>query len=105
MATPRGGSAFFRAMGQSAASRGEINVSILLWDTPQFAIDAYKRGHADQRGDNRPRSQHVPLPTPRELTKQEQILVAHAGGQSIRACARQFGVAESTIRGWIKKAQ
>ena len=128
MATPRGGSKFFRAMGQSAASRGESCAGVTLLATAALhARTAFLDGYHSQRGHNRPRSQYLPSAddivdaaktrnlgetqqqakeTYRALTahpKLGAIKAAHAAGMSIRACAKEFGVAESTIRGWLKK--
>lgn len=50
MATPRGGSKFFRAMGQSAASRGFDVCAVLLDEAGDTAIEAWVNGYFDQRG-------------------------------------------------------
>ena len=62
MATPRGGLAFFKAMGQSAASRGFDldDGEAICRHAPSRAYGAYVKGFFGQRGDYRPRSQYAP---------------------------------------------
>lgn len=135
MATPRGGSRFFYAMGQSAASRGESCAGVTLLATAALhARAAFLRGFHEQRGHNRPRSQctirvkpatpeqrgvrmsptievTIPLPAPDPVAvknAEHAITLAllhrlRGEGVSVRACAKQLNIAESTIRGWLKK--